>query len=352
MKKTIIGIVIALVVVGGIGFVLAGNKKKIEAKKQVVDRSKIPVTVTTSKVVLGNFKGDMEFSGTLESGTDAEVVVTSPGKLQSFHVEKGMYVRKGQVLGSVDSEQLKLKLKALKLTESKLMEDVERLRILVDGKAAPSTNLKDLEYNLASTRVQMEQLEQSISDNSILAPISGQVITKNVEAGEYASPGMSLAKIVNISEIKVVVFINERHIYRINSGQIANIKADVLPGQSFQGKIGYISPVGDENHNYRVEVNLDAEGSKTLKAGTYVRVTLGTQDQGQGLQVPANALVTSTEKPSVYVVNGDKAKLKEVVTGRREGEMVEIVSGLQAGEEVIVAGQINLSDGRLIEVVE
>lgn len=352
MKKTIIIIAGIVAVVAAMGWVLVGNKKKIDEKNVVVDRSKIPVAVAVEKATTTQFSGAMEFVGSLEMDADANVVVSAPGKIKTLNVSKGMFVRKGQILGNVESDQLYLKLKALNLTVDKLEVDLNRVRTLVEGNAAPSTNLKDLEYNLASTQIQIEQVKQQIADNNILAPISGQVTDKMMEAGEFANPGAPIAKIVDVSTLNVAVFVNEKHIYKLGNGQSATISADVIPGESFTGKVKYISPVGDENHNYRVEVELDAAGTKVLRAGTYVKVGLGSTQASKGLTIPARALLSGSKIPSVYLAKGENAELREIVVGRREGEIVEVISGLEDGDAVVVAGQINLKDGSLISVAK
>ena len=165
MKKAIY-IILGLAVLVGMGLLLARNKKKIDEKNQVVDRSNTAVSVSTTKVLMGDFDGKMNFSGMVESQGDADISVSSPGTMKTLNVEKGMYLRKGQIVGSMDSEQLKLQLKALQLAETKLTSDLERVRALVEGNAAPETNLKDLEFNLANTKIQIEQINQRILERN------------------------------------------------------------------------------------------------------------------------------------------------------------------------------------------
>jgi RND family efflux transporter MFP subunit len=333
------------------GIVLANNKKKIDEQNKPVDRSKIPVSVSVAPATMGEFTGNMNFSGMVEAQADADISVSSPGTIRTLGLAKGMYVRKGQEVGSIDSEQLKLQKKSLALTLDKLVTDSARVDALVKGNAAPATNLTDLQYNLANTRIQIEQLEQRMRDNAILAPISGMVVFKNMEAGEFASPGMVIARIVDVANLKVSVFVNEKHIYRIAEAQSATVSTEALPGKTFTGKVNYISPVGDENHNYRVEVQLDAEGSKQLKAGTFTLVNLGTTEAGKALKIPATALVTGTKETTVFVVTGETVRSQALVLGRREGEMVEVISGLKEGDQVVTAGQINLTEGTLISII-
>ena len=351
MKKAIL-IILGIAAIGtAMVITLAGNKKKIDENNKVVDRTNVPVSVSVAKAAMGEFQGAMNFSGLVESQADADVTVNAPGTIKTLSIAKGSFVRKGQVLGTVDSEQLKLQLKSLQLAESKLATDLERVRALVAGNAAPETNLKDLEFNLANTKIQIEQVNQRIADNNIVAPISGIVLAKMMEAGEFANPGMPIARIVDVGTLKVTVFVNEKHIYRIADKQDASVTTEALPGMNFKGKVIYISPVGDENHNYRVEVQLDGEGSKTLKAGTFTLVNLGTTEAGKALMIPAVALVTGIKETTVFVVNGDTVKSTPIVVGRREGEMVEVIGGLKDGEVVVTAGQINLSNGSNVSVV-
>lgn len=354
MKKTLkaVGIVATIIgILAIMGVVLSSNKKKIDENNKAVDRSQVPVSVAVSKAAMGEFEGAMNFSGLVESQADADVTVNAPGTIKTLTITKGAYVRKGQVLGTVDSEQLKLQLKSLQLAESKLVTDVDRVRALVAGNAAPETNLKDLEFNLSNTRIQIEQVNQRIADNNIIAPISGVVLAKMMEAGEFANPGMPIARIVDVATLKVSVFVNEKHIYRIADHQDASVTSEALPGMNFKGKVTYISPVGDENHNYRVEVQLDGEGSKTLKAGTFTLVNLGTTEGGKALMIPAVALVTGIKETSVFVVQGDTVMSHPIVVGRREGEMVEVISGIKEGDVVVTAGQINLNNGSNVTII-
>jgi RND family efflux transporter MFP subunit len=350
MKKAILIIIGLAAVFTIMGVVLMNNKKKIDEKNKTVDRTKIPVTVSVAKAAMGEFDGAMTFSGLVESAADADISVSSPGTIKTLNISKGMYVRKGQVLGTIDSEQMKLQLKSLLLTEAKLDSDLVRVRALVQGNAAPENNLRDLEFNLANTRIQIEQIKQRVNDNNIVAPISGMVVAKNMEAGEFANPGMMIARIVDVSSLKVGVYVNEKHIYRIVDKQTATVVSEALPGKTYSGTVNYISPVGDENHNYRVEVQLDAEGNKALRAGTYTLVNLGTTEAGRALMIPAVAIVTGIDATSVFVVSGDTVRSTKIVTGRREGDMVEVIGGVKEGEQVVTAGQINLSDGALISI--
>ena len=80
-------------------------------------------------------------------------------------------------------------------------------------------------------------------------------------------------------------------------------------------------------------------------------VNLGTTEAGKALRIPAQAIVTGVKETTVYVVQSDNTvKIVPIVIGRRESEMVEVIGGLKEGDNVVVAGQINLSEGAKVAV--
>ena len=129
------------------------------------------------------------------------------------------------------------------------------------------------------------------------------------------------------------------------------ITSEVFPTEKFSGTINYISPQGDENHNYLVQLLISNHASK-LKAGQYVQVHFQNDEYKKALQIPQNALVDGFKNPYVFVVNGDKVSEQKLVLGKESGDYVEVISGLTKGEQVVVNGQINLVDGSLIQVIK
>lgn len=351
MKKRIIAITAILCIIAVIGFVLANNKKKIESNKTVVDRSQIPVAVSVYTVAEKPLESKFSLPAVLEAMREADVAVGIAGKITSLHIELGTRVAKGQVLGNIDSKQKELSLQATELSMQKLEKDYLRSKELLQGNAVTETSMLDAKYNYENTRLQAEQMKQQIADARILAPISGIVNSKKLEPGEFVNPGTVIATIVNTDQLKAIVYVNEKDIYQLKLGQAANISTDVFPDQLFKGSVTFISPKGDESHNYRVEVLVANNTTMQLKAGTYIQVTFDMNTRTNALQIPKTALAEGMKNPYVYVVNGNKAMSRKITTGRELGENIEVINGLQAGEQVINNGQINLVEGSLIEII-
>src|SRR5699024_7108496 len=118
----------------------------------------------------------------------------------------------------------------------------------------------------------IRQIKKQIADNQIKAPISGQIISKTKEAGEYVSPGAVLGHIVETNRLKADVMVSEDDVYSLQINKPVKITTDVYPKETFSGKIIFISPKGDEVHNYQVEVALNNKSSHPLKAGSFAYV--------------------------------------------------------------------------------
>lgn len=350
MKKIlIIGGILALVAIVAIR--LASNKKKINESKQVVDRSKIPVSVSVINAEEKPVGNSFQLPASLDPVEESNIAVTVAGKITRLSIENGSRVTKGQIIGSIDSQLKQLNLEAVELSEAKLKRDYERTKELYEGKAATETNVIDAKYAYDNKRIEANQIRKQIADGNIIAPFSGIISNKSLNVGEFTNVGTVIATVVNIQKLKGVVYVNEKDAYQLKTGQTVSVSTDVYPGQEFKGKISFISPKGDASHNYRVEVLIDNSGKYLLKAGTYVMVTFRSETNAKALQIPKIALAEGLKNPYVYVVNGDTVRSRKIVTGREVGEYVEVVSGLQAGEQIVINGQINLIDGSIIRIV-
>lgn len=354
MKRKWILPLVLVVLALGIGLRLAGNKKKLDAAKQPVDRSAfaIPVNViTTANAPVG---GAFSVPGTLEPYEQAKVMVQAQGKLAQLSVDLGSRVSKGQVIGSLDMAQKHLELQAAELQLGKLKKDHDRYKDLYEGKAATEASYDDARFNYENQRVKVEQIRQQIRDAQVISPVSGTVVAKNVEVGEYVAATTPVVEVVDVSRLKARVFISERDAYRMKEGTAVTITAEVFPGETFQGKVNYVSPRGDASHNYEVEVAVLNEKAHALKSGTFVNVRFDGGDAVPRLTIPKNALAEGLKNPYVFVVTTGpseaRAERRELVLGREEGDLVEVLNGLQPNEVVVVSGQLNLVHGSKVRV--
>jgi len=184
--------------------------------------------------------------------------------------------------------------------------------------------------------------------------LSGLVGRVFVDIGEQVTPQTKVALVVSIDKVKVSVDIPEKHLSKIFLGQKAKIKVDTWPEEEFSGEITKISPVVDPaSRSSLVEITVDNPGGK-LKPGMFAKVKIILEVKKDALVILQEAIMGKDNGASVFVIEDDKAVLKNVVLGLRQGPYYEVKQGLKKGDLVVVMGQQKLFDGALVakEVLE
>ena len=351
MKKSTIFVVVALLAITAlIGFRLSANKKQIDEKKQIPTNNNVAIPVTIAKVEEGTVTQQLVKTGNLIPFKQASITATTSGQVAKVNYELGSYVKEGTVLVQLDNRLKELSLEATKLSIDKLDKDVKRYNNLLAGNATTEIQVNETKYNYENAVNQADQIRKQIQDANVKAPISGQIVAKAIEPGEFVSPGTVLGTVLDVQRLKVNVLVNENDVYSLKIGQSVNLSADVLSGKKFTGRISYISPQGTDEHNYPVEITLANNGG--LKAGTFVNVDFSRASKQKALQIPRSALVESIKNPYVYVVEGNVAKQRKIKVGRDLGEKIEVTEGLAAGDQVVTTGQLNLTDGKTIQITK
>ncbi len=352
MKRKLIIIVIVLLIFGGIAYKLAANKKVInENKKQ--DQTEVVIPVTTITTQYQEVNNKLIKSGTLIPYKEADITSVSAGKLTHVNFELGDFVSKGTVLATVDNAGLKLDLQAAMLSKDKAEKDYKRSQALLAGDATTTMDYQTakLQYDNANNKIQ--QIKKQIADNKIIAPLSGQIIAKGKEAGEYVSPGTILGHLVEVNRLKVDVMVNEENVYHLEKNQSVKIKTDVYPNTTFEGKIIFISEKGDDVHNYQVEVAIrNNKKEHPLRAGSFAYVDFEQNNKKKQILIPKSSLIESLDHPMVYVIKDGKAQIKEITPGASYDNNIAVASGLDKGEQVITSGLVNISEGTPVKPVK
>ncbi len=349
-KKTLLILVIVAALAGLIAWRLASNKRTINQNKQAATTVNTAIPVTVDTVEPGAISQALVKTGTLLPWQEADITAAASGTARSVLFNLGSQVRQGSVVAMIDDQNLQLRLSAAQLQQQKLAADYKRYQILLAGDATTESNVQQIKLDLDNASNQVAQVRKQISDNNVKAPISGQVVLKNTESGEYVNPGTVLGRIVDNASLRVDVQVGEADAYKLRVGQPIKVTTDLYPGQVFNGSILFISQQADAAHNYPVQVKLPNPAATPLKAGTFVTVDFVQNSEGTGIQIPRSALAAAG-RTSVFVVEGGtKAVLRPVTLGRDLGNSVEVLNGLQPGDLVVTSGQINLADGSAVRI--
>lgn len=349
MKRLII-IIIALVVLALIVFRLSVNSKKINANKNV-STDLAYVTVNVSPVTKMSLTDSFQLTGYMEAYSEINIATETQGIITSLNADLGQEKIKGSIIATIDDKFKKLAVQTATISAAKLKKDLERYRNLYNGGTATEQQLNEAQNLYDNAQIQLEQAEKQLSDATIKSPISGIIISKQVEAGEYINIGSPIATIVDISKLKIKLNVSEANIYQLKLNDKAIITTDVYPGVVFEGKISFISSQGDDSHNYPVEIVISNSTKYPLKSGTFANVMIKLPVVEEALYIPRESLLGSTTEALVYIAENDKAILKKIIVGRGNDKFIKVINGLKEGEKVIINGQINLSNNKSIKIL-
>jgi len=348
MKKKSITIVIALLITGTIGIVLAGNKAKInKAANPVKEHAVIPVKVYQVKT--DSFNTSFSINGTTIPAKEVKIASEVQGKLVSLHIKNGDVVRAGQVVAVLDAAVYSVQLASIESSIAKSKLDLARYNHLIEMGGATPMQAESVQLQINSLLAQKKQVLEQIDHMQIRAPFSGRIENVMVELGSFVSYGTVLAQLIDNSSLKINIYLSEQEAFRVNAGETVTISSAVLTG-NHTGRVNMISDKADASGKFLAEIGFSNNGKEKLKAGILADVHFALQATETGLSVPVSALLASSKEASVYVVNSGKAELRSIKTGIITSDKVQVAAGLQEGEQVVISGQLNLENGTSISI--
>jgi RND family efflux transporter MFP subunit len=346
MKKRIIGIATIALLVIGAGFLLKRSHEKINAGKANLISSDIVVSV--AEVGETSTGTALTLTGTMAPFTEVVVSAQAAGQITGLNVELGQHKGKGAVLATIDNKQKVLALQSAQINLDKQKRDLARYENLFQGGTITQQQMDDARTAYNSAQIQLEVAKKNLIDATVKAPIDGTVIEKSAENGAFVNIGSPIARLVNISKLKIRMNVSEANVYKLSIGDKASISTEAFPGKTFSGSISYIASKGDDSHNYPVEVQIANNGK--LKAGTFADVYINLPGKGNALCIPRAALLGSSRDAKVYVVTDGKAQTRAITVSGGNENVLFVTGGLAKGEQVVTAGQINLIDGMAVKI--
>jgi membrane fusion protein, multidrug efflux system len=351
MKRTIITIVILVIAIAGAAFILKSNKEKMKAQTDLAKKVNTTTPVQVAEVREENVGGTFVATGTFSPLKQIVVVTEVAGKVIGLKVDEGQYVNEGQLLARIDFATLEADLRSAEANLKKLKTDKERYERLVQSGGVTQAQLDDITLNYVNAEARVVTARKKLNDTYIKAPFAGYINKRYVEQGAYVGAGKEMFEIVETNKLTMNVNVSESQVLSITSAKQVKVSADVYPGTSYPSKVKFIAAKADANLNFPVELEITNVKDRPLRAGMYGRATFEIPSGRSELIIPRAALLGSINDAEVYVVSGDSVKLRRIVVGSQYADTIEVVEGLSSGDKVVTNGQINLTDGARVTIL-
>jgi membrane fusion protein (multidrug efflux system) len=351
MKKIIVTIVILVAAGFAIGKVLTNNKKKNQEKVEIVNQGSGAAAVKVITVSRKTLDQNFSSNGNFKPNQDLKFLSETSGVVTGIRVKEGDRVSKGQILATIDQKYLSIDLQTAEDAYEKIKVDQQRYESSFKTGGVTQAQLDEINLQVRNAANRVAQAKTKIGDSHIKAPISGIINKRYIEVGAYLSAGTALFDIVDVSQLKLNVSVNESQVVQLQTGSKVDIKVPVFPDQTFTGKVSFIAPKADASLNFPLEIKVDNDKAGKVRAGMYATALFKFENQGDAIIIPRSAFVGSVSSNQVYVLEGNnKVKLTTVTPGPIMGESVVIYSGLTEGQSIVITGQINLVDGATVDV--
>lgn len=353
MKKSIIYIVVAAILIGLAAYKIINNKAEQKAQVEEVAKQVDKINVNVIAVAREDINTDYVANGTFIPKQEMNLSSEMAGKVVNVLVKEGSRVSAGQTVATIKKDAIEIDVTQAQNNLQNAIIDNQRYENAYKTGGVTKQQLDNSRLQLKNAQAAVRAQGVRVNDANVRAGISGAVNKRMVEPGAIVSPGTTMFEIVNINTLKLSVLVDESQVGRIQVGQIVDIVVNVLPEDRFSGRISFIAPKSDASLNFPVEIEVQNNGQ--LKAGMYATATFktnhGVETQNM-MTIPAEAFVNGVSSGQLFVVENGIAKLKKVSTGKVYGNKVQILSGLEVGEQVVTSGQINLDNGSKVNIIK
>jgi len=320
-------------------------------------------------------------TGKIVSDHRVQVSTKVSGQIVGLFFEQGDKVAKGQILARLEDvnpkalrDQAAAQLERAKATLEFARFNYERAKGLFNQNTAPQIELVDArramqeaESQVAANKAALDYAQKQLDDCQVVAPISGVVLERNVEVGDFvaaeggrgANANAQFALIADMSKLRVEVDVSELDIARIRKGMPCTIIPEAYKDRRYEGHVMWLDPGANYSKaTVQVKIRIDQPDDYLRVEGSAQVVFLSKED-GRITTAPATQAVAciwipvsaclvdaSGRKGIVFLADEGRLKKTVVSVGRRMGGQVEVKSGLREGQSIVAGGLEQLADGQ------
>jgi len=358
MKKTILLLTVAL-------FALLASCSKGNATPAVqADKQEQVPMVKIETIQELELQLYANVNGRLEGVVDMILYSEVSGKVQKVNTSLGRFVKKGDELAAVNSEDYKIALMQansdliaaeasfdaakIKLEASTKLFEKEKVSKyeLTNDKSA----LKKAEALLEGARANVEKAKKNYDNSRFIAPVSGYITQLNIKEGQLISNGQPVVSIVNDEKLILKAGVGENDIMNIKNNNKVIIK-HAQSGIELNGRVTGYGIKADNSGTYPVEMEIVNQGKKLLP-GMIVEGKIQAAMLNGKIYTDFDNILEEFGKYYLFTVNENSIAMKrEITVGERISGKVMIKSGITIGEKIVNSGIDNLTNGVKVKIV-
>lgn len=348
-RPWIISLVLFLTLTWWLG---SGMLKAEEASNEPLV-SQTDVVVPLAKVVVTTFDAipvakKIDLYGRTAPDRLVNVSAEIGGKIEKVSVRKGDYVKRGQIIATIDKADLQVQLDRANAMLSVKEKEYNAAKSLKTRGLQGEVAFSNAEAGLVDAQATVESAQTALENTVIKAPFSGVLDSLHIELGDFVNRGDKVAILLDLNKLVIEADLSERHVQQVNAGQAA--KVTLLNGQVLEGKLRYIARTSSLTTNtFPIEVEIPNEGLK-IPAGISAEVEIELDTRVAVKVTPAMLALDEAGNLGVKTVIGDTVKFVGIQIVKAESDGVWL-SGLGDTVDIITVGQGFVRDGDKVAIV-
>lgn len=322
----------------------------------------------------------LKLTGTISAGKDQILFSKISERIEQIYVKPGDRVNTDQILArqynvalSQGVDAAKANMENAEAQFNLAEQNFKRIERLYDQRAVStqqfdqtSAQFKVATSALEAARAQFQQMIEQLENSIIKAPFSGIVATVYVEPDQMVPTGQQIARIIDPSRMKSKIRVASRDLNVIRKAQDVEVFIPSIPEKKYTGKVTLIDQAIDPlSKTFQIEV-LITNADNNIKSGMYGEFMLPTASVERSIIVPETALSSQTEvqinkqtgtqetlkRYFLFVVENERAKMKEVEVGLISNSRAEIISGINFNDKVIVVGNNIVQEDQKVNIID
>ncbi len=305
-----------------------------------------------------------EYPGRIAATTDAEIAFEVSGLITDFPVVQGQYVRAGDLLAQLDPRDFQATLDAVQAERNVALADYQRYQDLYASAAASLQELEVARRSYEVADAQIRTAEKAVTDTRLVAPFSGQVARKLVEAFQSIGARQPILVLQDVQQtLDVIVNVPESDMAirpddspeALETRTEINAELTAYEGLRFPLRLKeYASEADPITRTFAVTFSFDPPDDVRILPGMTAKVFATPLGRVNSFAIPASAVVANEGRPFVWIVDPSAMTVssRPVEVGEMFGSEVRIASGLTTGETIAVSAVQNLREGMEVREIQ
>ncbi|MEF2968780.1 efflux RND transporter periplasmic adaptor subunit [Paenibacillus sp. M1] len=327
--------------------IAAGCSNSEENKPVATDNTVQIPSVKVSQVENRSIGDPQETVAEVLASENRDIIAKASGDVLKVTKKRGDQVKKGELLIELDPTDVLLQKQKAEISLRTAQDNLKNGQFTSSNDPDALQPLKD---QIQLAQISIQEIDRTLANYKITAPISGVLTDFPVEQGMTVSQGV-VGNIQQIDPVKIEASITEENAKLLQGKNELTFYTTDQPEQLQKATIVYFSDImNTQQRTYSVELEADNKGL-ALKPGAKIQLLLTDEAEQEVLTVPTTAVIREESNSFVYVYAEGKVEKRQVQLGRLNGMYQEVTSGLSQGDQIVISGQYQLKDQQEVDAV-